>query len=121
MAKMKIVQVLSALRQLFEVLNTFNKKIDWSVSSFDTFLTVAIYIVLFGCYLLIISLIWFCFNQAFALIETSLAMTFLIAFIPCMSSLILMIKTGNFMGETFELLQNTVEQSKCSLFCVLIF
>lgn len=113
MAKKKIFHVLGACRQLLRILNKFKKKIDWRVPSFDAFVTAIIYIVLFGFHLLIVSFIWFCFNRAFDLVETSLAVSFSIGTTVSMLCFVSMIKNEQLINETIDKLQNIVEQRRC--------
>lgn len=115
MEEKKIIQVLSACRQLIKMLTAFNKKNDWCVLSFDILLTFIIYIGLFVSCLITISVTWFCFDHAFDLVRTSLAMTMGMSGIVSLLCLIFLIKNENFISETIDFLQNIVEKRKCLL------
>lgn len=112
MEKKKIFQVVSQCRQLLKFSNAFNEKIDWRITSFDTLLPFIINIVLLGACMLVMSLIWFCFDSSFDVVKISFAMTTLITGIVSVLFFVFMYKNKKFLSETFELLQNIVEQRK---------
>lgn len=117
MEKKKIFKVLSPCKPLFKILTAFDNKIDWRVVSFDISLPFIISIILCGTCLMLILLIWFCFDNKFDLKKISTTITFFISVIQMCSVSIFFYGNKQFISETFDLLQNIVEQRKYTSLC----
>lgn len=117
MENRRTVPVLSLCRSLIKILSVFNNKIDWRFALFDTLLIFIVPIILCGACLMLILIIWFCFDHNFNLKEISTAITFSISVIQLCLVSIIFSKNRQFISESVDLLQSVINKRRYPSLC----